>query len=678
MRLPFLLTLAFVGLALGYPVERMAQFQTAPRVLVVCGDPALQASADSFARRFAKRRGLPVDVVGSAPAQSLPTIVLEVVNAASGRDRPTVTLGEARIVIAGTVTQLTAKLDAITGPPLASGGIWLERAFTDEDGSITVKHRSGSLVASELQEFVAARRADRDRIAAAIGLDPKHSAQLRYVLYETYEEKGLSTGSLLDAHLSSDDGSIHLVHGWDARGDDGRALARLLLERLGGAPGSRWVESGLPLALAQTPAPHDAFTRASRLASVDELATVPQLLDTNFWSRTSHRIVEPAAAALAREALVEITPAQVRNLWRLSSAPGLDLGDLHKRAGARLLADQGSVAASNAKTRRAALAFESGSHRGFCFAHEGYRIHNGYIGSSSAASLDELAEQGCNWISITPFLGFASTTSPQIGSVNRLSSRPGSETDEHVIQASVYARRRGMRVLLKPHLWSHAGWCGDLAMQSEADWRRFFRNYGDFVMHYALIAAEHEIPALAVGNELPGTTLRREADWRGLIARVRKVYPGKIIYCANWDREFEQLRFWDVLDACAVSCYFPLSQGAAPSEDELRDGARNIVARLAAVARRTGKPVLLTELGYAPMEGAWQAPYKESGGGFSPQAQERCFRAMLGALESADWCLGVYVWKWPSYLDHADSKHRGFSPRGKPALGVIRRFFDGR
>ena len=69
-----------------------------------------------------------------------------------------------------------------------------------------------------------------------------------------------------------------------------------------------------------------------------------------------------------------------------------------------------------------------------------------------------------------------------------------------------------------------------------------------------------------------------------------------------------------------------------------------MVARLAAGAERFGKPLVLTELGYAAHEHAWVAPHEE-GGDLSPADQAAAYRAFLGALGHPPWLRGVFVWK---------------------------------
>ncbi|NKB89884.1 MAG: hypothetical protein GKS06_16855 [Acidobacteria bacterium] len=101
-----------------------------------------------------------------------------------------------------------------------------------------------------------------------------------------------------------------------------------------------------------------------------------------------------------------------------------------------------------------------------------------------------------------------------------------------------------------------------------------------------------------------------EAAWRELIAGVRDIYTGPLAYGANFD-QFEEVGFWDDLDAVGVTAYFPLSEyGAdrAAQAARMRDRWAAIATRLDAL----GRPVFLVELGWTRKLGATVRPYSYS------------------------------------------------------------------
>ena len=169
-------------------------------------------------------------------------------------------------------------------------------------------------------------------------------------------------------------------------------------------------------------------------------------------------------------------------------------------------------------------------------------------------ALDALVAHGVTWIAQTPFGWQQAADSPEIHLVTQGRVYWG-ETDEGLRATTRLARERGIRTLLKPHIWlrrSSGKWRGEIAMQDEDDWQRWFESYRRFILHYAHLAQEHDIEAFCVGTELHRTVVERPDDWRALIAEVRQVYDGKLTYGANWYQEFEDIDFWDTLDYIVV------------------------------------------------------------------------------------------------------------------------------
>src|SRR5689334_8734193 len=193
----------------------------------------------------------------------------------------------------------------------------------------------------------------------------------------------------------------------------------------------------------------------------------------------------------------------------------------------------------------------------------------------TADALAPLLNDGVEWISQTPFGYLPSVDSPRIEMATGGVIYWG-ETDAGLAATTRLAKSVGIRTLLKPHLWvgswREAGWSGDIRMKSEQDWRTWFDAYRNFILHYAKLAEESKMEALAVGTELQGTTLDHEKEWRAIIQEVRKVFSGRVTYAANWDHEFEALPFWDALDFAGVQAYFPLTLQREASVQELLAG----------------------------------------------------------------------------------------------------------
>lgn len=232
-------------------------------------------------------------------------------------------------------------------------------------------------------------------------------------------------------------------------------------------------------------------------------------------------------------------------------------------------------------------------------------------------------------------------------------------TDASTLPPFGWAKERGMGTFLKPHLayWgSGFGWRGEISFSEEAQWRRFFEGYGRFIVRQAELAEAGGIDVFAVGTELH-QTLHREADWRAVIADVREVYAGKLTYAANWN-EVPDVPFWDALDLVGVQCYFPLTEKHSPTRRELEAGWAGVLETLRGHRDRHGKPVLLTELGYAESEAAASEPWEDRrvGGRAAGSALKLlCMDVALKQIDAQPWIAGVYLWKWfPGNRDHGD------------------------
>lgn len=312
---------------------------------------------------------------------------------------------------------------------------------------------------------------------------------------------------------------------------------------------------------------------------------------------------------------------------------------------------------------------------GMTFAHEGYRVYNGYGGTTVAPALDSLLKLEVNAVAIVPytFMRDAST----VGDLP-VPTNAGSENDGAVIYSVQQAHARGLTVLLKPQIWVGGGWPGEVSFATEAEWEQFFTAYQRWILHYARMAERQNIAALCIGTELVQTTLQHPERWRDVIAAVRKEYRGKLTYAANWGVEFEQLTFWEDLDIIGLNSYYPLSDEPLATDEELLQGATAWMLLADSIAARHIRPLWLTEVGYRSVVGAWINPHAEAGDrAQDPDAQARSYRALTTAATKSAQLRGMFVWKWPSYLGRGEGGERdtGFTPGGKPAAGVLTDFY---
>lgn len=323
-------------------------------------------------------------------------------------------------------------------------------------------------------------------------------------------------------------------------------------------------------------------------------------------------------------------------------------------------------------TVSATLQREPRFQKGITFTH-GYRGGDNMRSQLADESLRYLRQQlKVEWIAINPFGYQRTVADTEIGF-------RGDPPDEHLADGIREARALGFKVMLKPHIWlrhqSDGAWRGTIGFESEQNWQAWFSSYERFLLHYARIAAETETEIFCIGVELSRTVIERPEEWRQLIARVREIYPGDLTYAANWWEDYDVVELWDELDYIGVNAFFPISGAEGPTDlAALSAGAQTVADRIEVVQARTGKPVLLTEVGFRSVRGAtvrpWEWPRRDDRA-IDLHLQERAYQAVLEAFWPRDWFYGLYWWKWHSDMSRGGAQNNGFTPRGKPAEEVI-------
>lgn len=253
---------------------------------------------------------------------------------------------------------------------------------------------------------------------------------------------------------------------------------------------------------------------------------------------------------------------------------------------------------------------------------------------------------------------------------------PGPRTipDATLRRAIARARARGLSVLVFPILTldrvAPGEWRGTLRPRDVDAW---WSSYERFILHYAAIAADTGAEALLIGSEL-GTTEAWRDRWFHLISRVERGYHGDLVYSANWDH-YEHVSFWQRLDVIGVTGYFELTRDRDPDVDALARAWQDVRARLVAFARSRGKPLWITEIGYVSVDGATARPWDyQLRGPVDLEEQRRAYQAFVEAWRGVDALGGVFFWIWDGA---GGARDRGYTPRGKPAERVLRRWFGG-
>jgi hypothetical protein len=152
---------------------------------------------------------------------------------------------------------------------------------------------------------------------------------------------------------------------------------------------------------------------------------------------------------------------------------------------------------------------------------------------------------------------------------------------------------------------------------------------------------------------------------------VRAVYPGLLTYAANWD-DVDQTVIWGEVDVLGINAFYPLTDKAGASDEELVAGGREVAKKVKELAERWQKPVLFNEFGYTarpdPALRPWEWPDFMSNVKVDARAQAAAYRGLLTGMRECRELVGAFVWRLYSDPDDLSQEAEwGFSPRGRQA-----------
>jgi len=273
-------------------------------------------------------------------------------------------------------------------------------------------------------------------------------------------------------------------------------------------------------------------------------------------------------------------------------------------------------------------------------------------------SLQELADSGADRALLVAFTWQAEPTSndPVIGS----------DSSPEMVQAGLRQMKQvGLVPVLKIHLWIPDRWAGDAEPTDPDAW---FQAYREAVLQLARVAEEEKVPAMVVGTEL--RNLEQSQNWPALVAAVRKVYSGKVLYVADSLQRAEEFPHWGLFDVIGSSLYPSL-----PTEPMQRDTQmRESVDRLLLLGERHQKPVWAAEVGLRSADDVLSAPWK------SPEEEELPVDLELQETILTKWksvldrpgIEGMGIWCWYTDPDAGGENDTDFTVQNKPAQSIFR------
>jgi len=320
-----------------------------------------------------------------------------------------------------------------------------------------------------------------------------------------------------------------------------------------------------------------------------------------------------------------------------------------------------------------------------------------YQTEAGAAAIDLIRGDGAAQVVLVPNVYMDSLTSSVIyrdnddpGAIDA-DGAPRTESDASIQQAIAQIKAHGMDVIFKPHVDIQTNeWRGLVA---PADVDQWFESYKTVMVHYAQMAQACGAVAFSIGCEMQSMTgPEYQGKWLDVIQAVRQVYDGPLTYSATWEEVFD-VGFWNQLDYIGLNPYFPLTNSANPTFQQLVDawtktpafdwmsqmtGGKSVMEALQDFSTSVGKPLIFTEVGIRSVDGANRNPGDwQMGGAIDMLEQADMYRAFFKAITDykGSWLGGYWLWNYDSGASASDPvPDSNYFTHGKPADAIIEQY----
>lgn len=322
--------------------------------------------------------------------------------------------------------------------------------------------------------------------------------------------------------------------------------------------------------------------------------------------------------------------------------------------------------------------------KGFTYGWDGRR--GMYRSEKSLESMKRMTAMGTDWTALAFAVTQEKFSSSRFGFDYRFTV-----TDFEIILAIQRLKSLGQKVCLKPVINCEDGvWRANISFPDiefpvtknpspkrfNTYWDEWFSCYTAFICHYAEIAEDTKTEMLCIGCEMLGTE-RKEEHWRRLIAEVRKIYHGELIYNTNHGSE-ENVAWFDAVDHIGTSAYYKVGLSGDSVSDMIK-GWEKEKPHLKAVSEKFGKKIIFMEIGCRSAKGCASMPwdFQHRDLPFDEDEQDKFYLSALEAFSGEEWFDGFFWWDWQTIIpDNYDAKtNLGFSIIGKKAEKTLTEFY---
>ena len=283
--------------------------------------------------------------------------------------------------------------------------------------------------------------------------------------------------------------------------------------------------------------------------------------------------------------------------------------------------------------------------------------------------LKEIRATGCRWVSLQ-----CNFYQERFDSVDFPVDDPRTPPWSRVVWTIRDAHALGLRVMLFPVLLlqkpDEDHWRGTIEPTDRAEWHQHYRRW---IADAAEIAEREGVEVFSIGSEF-NSMQRDTEEWRAHIARARSIYRGALTYSVNWDTMNEPA-FFAELDFVGMTTYFSLTDRNDPSVEALREAWQPIRTDILEWQAYHGIPLLFTEVGFASQDGINTNPWNYFiSDRVDLQEQYDCFQAFGDVWLEEPGLAGFFCYNW---FGVGGAEDTGYTPRGKPVMALLRRWFQG-
>ena len=317
--------------------------------------------------------------------------------------------------------------------------------------------------------------------------------------------------------------------------------------------------------------------------------------------------------------------------------------------------------------------------KGFTY---GYDAKRGDFRTEGAIKSQELLyDTGVNWVclAIANYQETAHSTKIEFDFERSCS-------DRDIMAAVERAHSHGVKVCLKPMVNCRDGVWRAYINFADSDfsgkdpyWDKWFKSYGDYMKYYAQLAEETGCEMLCIGCEMCGTE-RKEAHWRRLIAELREIYSGKLIYNTNHGHE-DDVKWFDAVDYVGTSAYFPVAEAGGATSEMMQEKWAVIREELHKVYEKWQKKIVFIEIGCRSAHGCATMPWDFSHKDLPHDEEEQAnfYDSCMATFADEEWFGGVFWWDWSTYIydtKEAATQENGFNIHLKKAEEVLKKWYS--